>query len=308
MKISTNLLTEIPLTPTIYLNNTIENKTTFQLKDCEFTIYETHKSAKNVKLHFEDLAFTAMLRGKKVMKLEDKTNYFDYLPGESVLVAPGETMIIDFPEADETPSQCLSLSLSSDFIKNSLDFVNQNSPKIDDSSSIWGISANEYFLLNDQSLTSATNNIMRIAMDQTIHKDLMADFALKELIIRLMQTQARKLLERELSTNKSRMTYITNYIKTNIHQKISIKNIAKQTYVSESLLFKIFKQELGVTPNEYIIKERLKKAKELLRNNHTIKDVTYETGFSDTNYFTRVFHQYEGITPRNFQLKSKGIA
>jgi hypothetical protein len=44
------------------------------------------------------------------MKLDHKTNYFDYYPGESVLVSPGETMVIDFPEADETPSQCISLA------------------------------------------------------------------------------------------------------------------------------------------------------------------------------------------------------
>jgi hypothetical protein len=52
------------------------------------------------KLHFENIAFTAMLRGKKHMKLDNKTNYFDYFQ-EKVLVAPGETMVIDFPEADE---------------------------------------------------------------------------------------------------------------------------------------------------------------------------------------------------------------
>ncbi|MFC6266771.1 helix-turn-helix domain-containing protein [Frigoriflavimonas asaccharolytica] len=305
MKSKVNLLNEISLTSTNRLNNIVENKTTFQLKNCEFSIYETHQTAKNVKLHFNDLAFTSMLRGKKVMKLENKTNYFDYLPSESLLISPGETMIIDFPEADKTPSQCLSLSLSSDYINNSLDFINHNTPKIDDSSQIWGISSNEYFLLNDQSLTSATNNIMRIAMDNSAHKDIMADFAIKELIIRLMQTQARKILERESSTNQTRMGYIISYIKKNIHQKISIKSIAKQSYVSESNIFKIFKQEIGISPNEFIIKERLKKAKELLLEHQTIKEVTYQTGFSDTNYFTRVFHQHEGITPKNFQIQSK---
>ncbi len=86
------------------LINLVENQTKFNLNNCEFSIYETHKAAFDVKLHFDTIAFTAMLQGRKYMKLENKTNYFDYFPGESVLVAPGETMVIDFPESDETPT------------------------------------------------------------------------------------------------------------------------------------------------------------------------------------------------------------
>jgi hypothetical protein len=69
------------------------------------------------------------------MKLEDKTDYFDYFPGETVLVSPGETMVIDFPEADETPSQCIALSFSPDFVENSLNYFNTKLSKIDDDSS-----------------------------------------------------------------------------------------------------------------------------------------------------------------------------
>ena len=42
----------------------VENQTKFNLNNCEFSIYETHKAAFDVKLHFETIAFTAMLRGK----------------------------------------------------------------------------------------------------------------------------------------------------------------------------------------------------------------------------------------------------
>lgn len=175
----------------------VENQTKFNLNNCEFSIYETHKAAFGVKLHFENIAFTAMLRGKKHMKLDNKTGYFDYFPGESILVAPGETMVIDFPEADDTPTQCISLSLNPDFIENSLNYLNYNLPKVDESSQ-WNIQLDEYFLFNNQALASATNNIMRIAMDDNSQKDIMADFALKELLIRLMQTQARSMVEKIL--------------------------------------------------------------------------------------------------------------
>ncbi|AZA90485.1 Bacillibactin transport regulator [Chryseobacterium nakagawai] len=278
----------------------VENQTKFNLNNCEFSIYETHKTAFGVKLHFENIAFTAMLRGKKHMKLDNKTNYFDYFPGESILVAPGETMVIDFPDADNTPTQCISLSLNHDFIEDSLNYLNYHLPKIDESSQ-WNIQLDEYFLFNNQALASATNNIMRIAMDDNSQKDIMADFALKELLIRLMQTQARSMVERNIVKNKSRIGFVVDYIKRNLHQKLSIESIAKLAYVSKSNFFKMFKDELGTSPNDFILQERISKAKELLATQNSIKETAYQTGFSDTNYFTRVFKQLEGITPKSYQ-------
>lgn len=281
----------------------VENQTKFNLNNCEFSIYETHRAAFDVKLHFETIAFTAMLRGKKHMKLDNKTNYFDYYPGESVLVAPGETMIIDFPEADETPSQCISLSLNPEFIENSLNHLNYHLPKVDETSQ-WNIELDEYFLFNNQSLASATNNIMRIAMDDNSQKDIMADFALKELLIRLMQTQARSMVEKNIVKNKSRIGFAVDYIRKNLHQKLSIESIAKMAYVSKSNFFKMFKDELGTSPNEFILRERISKAKELLKSRNSIKETAFQTGFSDTNYFTRVFKQLVGVTPKNYQDKN----
>jgi AraC-like DNA-binding protein len=278
----------------------VENQTKFNLNNCEFSIYETHQTAFDVKLHFENIAFTAMLRGKKHMKLDNKTNYFDYYPGESILVAPGETMVIDFPEADETPTQCISLSLNPDFIEDSLNYLNYHLPKVDEVSQ-WNIQLDEYFLFNNKALASATNNIMRIAMDDNSQKDIMADFALKELLIRLMQTQARSMVEKNIVKNKSRIGFVVDYIKRNLHQKLSIDSIAKLAYVSKSNFFKMFKDELGTSPNDFILQERISRAKELLASQISIKETAFQTGFSDTNYFTRVFKQLEGTTPKNYQ-------
>ena len=139
------------------LQNIIENKTTFTLNNFEFSLYETHKKTEDVKLKFNDLTFSAMLRGKKHMKLENKSEYFDYFPGETVLVSPGETMVIDFPEADETPSQCIALSFSPDFVEESLHYLNTKLMKVDDST-CWRISSNEFYLFNRDRKSTRLNS------------------------------------------------------------------------------------------------------------------------------------------------------
>ncbi|AQX47159.1 AraC family transcriptional regulator [Elizabethkingia meningoseptica] len=300
MRSMKSLLNKLTLLKEDQLSNFIENKTTFGLQNCEFNIYETHSNTSNFKLSFDHLAFTGMLQGKKRMKLEGKTDYFEYLPGESVLVAPGETMVIDFPEASESPSQCISLSFNPEFVESSLNELNLNAPKIDHASN-WNISLNEFYLFNTPSLAMATNNIMRIAMEDNPQKDVIANFALKELLIRLMQTQGRNLVEKSILKSKSHISFVVEHIRKNLHQKLTIDQIADMTYLSKSNFFKMFKQEFGISPNRFILNERIKKAKELLAKDESIKEVAFQTGFSDTNYFTRVFRQYEGTTPKIFQ-------
>lgn len=297
-----NLLYTPALTGYEQLDNIIENKTTFTLNNCEFSLFETHKSTQDVKLKFNDLTFTAMLRGKKRMKIDNKSNYFDYLPGETVLVSPGETMVIDFPEADQTPSQCIALSFSPDFVKESLQYFNSKLMKMEEDAS-WKISSDQFYLFNSIPLASATNNLMRIAMEDCKNKDIMADLALKELLLKLMQTQASRLIEIDYSAKKttSRLAFIVDYIKGNLHQKISAEHLARLALVSKSNFFKIFKYEFGISPNEYIVQQRINKAKELLKENQSVKEVAFATGFSDTNHFIKTFKTFVGITPKNYQ-------
>ena len=291
------------LTPEASRQHEVENKKTFTLNNCEFSIFETHQLAKEVKLNFDNLTFTAMLRGKKSMKLEDKTDYFDYSPGETVLVMPGETMVIDFPEADQVATQCITLSFHRDFLDNSFQYFNDKFQKVEDEKT-WKISHEQFFLFNSSQLAKSANNIMRIAMEDNLYKDLMADLALKELLIRLMQTQAATLVESGFNNLKSnnRLAFITKYIKDNLHEKLLVKDLAKKSYLSKTNFFKLFKYELGISPNQFILNERISKAKELLKTNRSIKEVAFATGFSDSNHFIKTFKSYEGITPGKYQL------
>ena len=64
----------------------------------------------------------------------------------------------------------------------------------------------------------------------------------------------------------------------------------------------MIKRELGISPIELIILERIKLAKSLLKDQTMyIKNVCYEAGIEDANYFIRAFKMHEGITPKQYQ-------
>ena len=64
----------------------------------------------------------------------------------------------------------------------------------------------------------------------------------------------------------------------------------------------MLKQETGGNFIEYLTEIRLKNARELLKDSRlSIKEICVESGYSDPNYFSRIFKKYEGVTPSEFR-------
>ena len=63
-----------------------------------------------------------------------------------------------------------------------------------------------------------------------------------------------------------------------------------------------FKEETGENFIEYLTEIRLRSARELLQNSqYSIKEICAQSGYSDPNYFSRIFKKYEGVTPSEFR-------
>ena len=283
----------------------VENRTAHSFDTCELNLFETHRSAENVNLIFDHFVLTSMLSGKKVMKLPKKQP-FDYLPGESVILPPGELMSIDFPEARErNPTQCLALTISDDVIKKTIENLNDLHPK----ASTWGawtIDASIFHLTNNLELADTINRIIKITKsEQGKVKDLMVELTLREMLIRLMQTQARVLFEESYNilSSSNALANAVQYIKLNLRMKIDMNKLADQACMSRASFFKKFKETMGITPAQYILKSRIQLAQEDLKSlNTSISEVCYSTGFENVSHFTKCFKQEIGMTPREWQI------
>lgn len=298
-----NFLQKVDLTHPRYLQTLVENRRIFNLKNCELNIFESYKETYHVPLTFSDFVITSMIRGKKVMRLFDQPS-FDYLPGESVIVPAGETMVIDFPEAEaHNPTQCIALAVDGHYINDTIDYLN-NYYNNNDEKNIWKLQFNQYHFQNDTDVTSLINKIISVCSGNDIAKNIYADLSLKELLIRLLQSQRLQQysFESDTNSNESRLHYVLNYIKENISEKIAVDTLSKKVYLSRNVFFKWFKEQFGLSPVEYINNERIKLSKKLLaETNNNLQSVSDICGFSDVNYFTRVFKQVEGITPKAYQ-------
>jgi AraC-like DNA-binding protein len=78
--------------------------------------------------------------------------------------------------------------------------------------------------------------------------------------------------------------------------------------MSRNEFFKWFKEQFGITPLEYINRERIKLAKQILSDKeNSVSSVGYQCGFTDVNYFVRLFKKAEGITPGAYKECMKAL-
>ncbi len=96
---------------------------------------------------------------------------------------------------------------------------------------------------------------------------------------------------------------VRDYLEQNYTRQISYKDFTDIFGYNEKYLSLIFKEEFGISPSKYILELRLTSAKELMRQNPDmlLKDIARAVGYDDQLYFSRVFKNSEGVSPKSYQ-------
>ncbi|WP_158735623.1 response regulator [Alteribacillus sp. YIM 98480] len=101
---------------------------------------------------------------------------------------------------------------------------------------------------------------------------------------------------------------ITNYINVKLDHKITLEQVARYVHLHPQYVSRLFKQQTGMTITEFITVKRIEKSKEYLRNSQkAITEISQSCGFTDANYFTRVFRKMEGMPPKQFRKNEQAL-
>ena len=289
------------------LQTMVENQTTFAVEDAEMHIFETHQHAENVLLQFHTPVLASMIEGKKVMHL-DGYQAFNFLPGESLILPPSEIMCIDFPEAEiQTPTRCSAMSINEEKIQQVVELMNDRNPIID--SGEWKFVDYNFHFTNDAGINQIIQRLYFLFTENHPSKDVFVDFMLKELIIRILRANYREIYSEnalKLSGN-NRIAFVINYMRQHLDENLTIAELSKKAYMSESHFFRVFKNETGLSPIDFINNERIKLATRLLADpKMKIKEVYMRCGFDNRSYFNRMFKRKQHISPTQYQLAANG--
>ena len=101
---------------------------------------------------------------------------------------------------------------------------------------------------------------------------------------------------------KSQLRQVIDYINAHLSRDISLSELAEVAFMSESHFTRLFKQSMGITPYQYLLEQRIERAKQLLKQNKiAIADVALQCGFANQTHLTKRFRQFTGVTPKVYR-------
>ena len=156
-------------------------------------------------------------------------------------------------------------------------------------------------VLTGQALTSADMERLNCGVTSVLGKGM---YSVQETMKHVTDALIRR--RRAGSETQRVVLKAMAYLHTNYSASITRKDVADYVGLSERHLTRCFNQELGLTPMTYLNRYRVKQAKELLKTGRkSIAEIAEIVGFSSGGYFTRVFRDEVGLSPRDF-MRSKG--
>jgi transcriptional regulator GlxA family with amidase domain len=95
-----------------------------------------------------------------------------------------------------------------------------------------------------------------------------------------------------------RIKIVCTYARMNLNQRLSLDHLARRVNLSRWGLSHLFRQETGLSPMQWLKRERMKRARFLLEGSLlTVKEIRARVGFNDASRFAREFRRKFGVSP-----------
>ena len=153
---------------------------------------------------------------------------------------------------------------------------------------------------------------MQESYDEYISKDVCYKLPIRANIYLMMTSLLRYYcgskdeLDRMIYHNVMRLRPIITYISNHYKEKIYIETMSDMITVSPDYFTKMFKDSIGRTPIDYINGLRINRAMQMLATTDTsVNDISDQLGFSNSNYFHKIFKQYMDTSPAAYRKMVK---
>ena len=101
--------------------------------------------------------------------------------------------------------------------------------------------------------------------------------------------------------SRKKTSHFQKFLQEETFEKFSLETAAGRFGLDKFKFLRLFKQETGLTPNNYIILQRIERSKKLLQTQNDLLDIAIETGFYDATHFCMRFKKITGVTPMAYR-------
>lgn len=102
----------------------------------------------------------------------------------------------------------------------------------------------------------------------------------------------------------ARVLRVMGYVKDNLAEEMTTESLASMACVTRAHLGRLFRETLGCSPIQFVLRTRIQSAQRLLvTTGYSVRAIAHEVGFNDVSYFVRLFRQKIGFTPQEYRLQ-----
>jgi AraC family transcriptional regulator len=121
-------------------------------------------------------------------------------------------------------------------------------------------------------------------------------------LIKQYATTKSQLPTYEGGLSQRQLLHILDYIHEHLDRDIKLVDLADRLGISQFHFSDLFKQSLGITPYQYLLRQRIERAKQLLKQgDQSIVDIAFLCGFSSHSHLSKQFRQLTGMTPKAYR-------
>lgn len=156
-----------------------------------------------------------------------------------------------------------------------------------------------FHLSNDTFVTSVT----RLLEYTSLNKNTPSQMRLISCILECFSAIEDSLLEKLMPPSRKK-TYVNlaiSFMEYHYTEGINITEIAKYIGLERSYFYRVFKEETGITPEQFLMNLRIERAKNLIQKNLEFKEIPSAIGLKDIYHFSNMFKKITGITPSQYR-------
>ncbi|MGL5430782.1 MAG: AraC family transcriptional regulator [Vibrio sp.] len=133
--------------------------------------------------------------------------------------------------------------------------------------------------------------------------DLLLGRACNDTVVALLQRHISALATAH-KESRFNIDVVDRYIEQHLTQRISVAQLAGSVFLSESQFHVLFKEQMGVTPHQYVLNKRIEMAQKLIEQGQlNLGQIAALTGFANQSAFTHTFAKLQGISPSQYKRR-----